>query len=126
MKASFLDLRRKMSSIIKALNRNESVTLAHRGHKKATIVPAKGKTVLDIQEHSAFGIWSDREDLADVDAHVRKLRKGRISGKQPAVIHRQHQALQTHPRTGNKTLSPAIEHLTLKDTWAQTVPQTWP
>jgi antitoxin (DNA-binding transcriptional repressor) of toxin-antitoxin stability system len=97
MKMSFLDLRRKMSSLIKALDQNESVTLTHRGHKKATIVPAKGKEAADMQKHSAFGIWSDREDLADVDAHVRKLRKGRISGKQPAAVHRQHQTLQTHP-----------------------------
>jgi hypothetical protein len=86
-----------MSSIINALDRNESVILTYRGHKKATIVPAKGKTVLDIQEHSAFGIWSDRDDLADVDARVRKLRKGRTSGKQPTAVYRQHQTLQTHP-----------------------------
>jgi antitoxin (DNA-binding transcriptional repressor) of toxin-antitoxin stability system len=109
MKVSILDLRRNLSSIIKALDRNESVTLTYRGHKKATIVPAKGKTALDMQKHSAFGIWSDRDDLADVDAHVRKLRKGRISGKQPAAVHRQHQTLQTHPLTGDQALSPGIK-----------------
>ena len=25
----------------------------------------------------AFGMWRDREDMADVEAHVRELRKGR-------------------------------------------------
>jgi antitoxin (DNA-binding transcriptional repressor) of toxin-antitoxin stability system len=77
MKASILDLRRKMSSIVKALDQNESITLTYRGHKKATIVPAKGKIAVDIQKHSAFGMWADRKDLTDVNAHVRKIRKGR-------------------------------------------------
>ena len=26
----------------------------------------------------AFGMWRDRDDLTDVDAHVRALRKGRV------------------------------------------------
>jgi antitoxin (DNA-binding transcriptional repressor) of toxin-antitoxin stability system len=85
MKVSILDLGRNLSSIIKALDRDETVTLIYRGHKKATIVPAKVKTALDIQNHSAFGIWSDRDDLADVDAHVRKLRKGRINGTSAGI-----------------------------------------
>lgn len=79
MKASILDLRRRMSSIVKALDQNESVTLTYRGHKKATIVPAKGKPPIDIQKHKAFGMWADRQDLADVQTHVRKLRKGRMN-----------------------------------------------
>jgi hypothetical protein len=62
--------------------------MTYRNHAKATISPTKSKTAVDMQKHSAFGIWSDRDDLADVDAHVRKLRKGRISGKQPAAVHR--------------------------------------
>jgi len=78
MKASILDLRRRMSSIIKALDQNQSITLTYRGHKKATIIPAKGKSAVNMRKHSAFGIWSDRNDLADVDAHVRKIRKGRM------------------------------------------------
>jgi len=77
MKASILVLRRNMSSIIRALDQNESITLTYRGHEKATIVPTKGKSAVDLRTHSAFGIWSDRDDLADVGAHVRKIRKGR-------------------------------------------------
>lgn len=75
MKISILDLGRKLSSVIKALDRNESVTLTYRGHKKATIVPAKGKTVLDMQNHSAFGIWSDRDDEDMEDQIDRKAAK---------------------------------------------------
>ena len=36
-------------------------------------VPAKAA------DHSAFGLWADRADLADVAAYVRKLRKGRFN-----------------------------------------------
>jgi antitoxin (DNA-binding transcriptional repressor) of toxin-antitoxin stability system len=79
MRASILDLRRRMSSIVKALDQNESVTLTYRGHKKATIIPAKKKSVVNMRTHCAFGIWSDRDDLADVDAHIRKIRKGRMN-----------------------------------------------
>jgi antitoxin (DNA-binding transcriptional repressor) of toxin-antitoxin stability system len=75
MKVSILDLRRKLSSIVKVLDRNESVTLTYRGHTKATIVPAKGKTALDIQNHSAFGIWSDRDDEDMEDQIDRKTAK---------------------------------------------------
>ena len=32
-----------------------------------------------ITNDPAFGIWRDREDLADVDAYVRKLRAPRFS-----------------------------------------------
>lgn len=31
----------------------------------------------DEEPMPAFGMWRDREDMADVEAHVRELRKGR-------------------------------------------------
>ena len=30
-------------------------------------------------QHPAFGLWADRKELADVHAHVRRLRKGRVN-----------------------------------------------
>jgi hypothetical protein len=32
-----------------------------------------------ITDHSLFGMWEDRDDLSDVDAHVRSLRRPRFS-----------------------------------------------
>jgi prevent-host-death family protein len=79
MKASILDLRRQMSEVLKSLDRNEPVTILHRGKKKAVLYPAKpddsqsGKA----SDHPAFGMWKNRKDLEDVDQVVRRLRKGR-------------------------------------------------
>jgi hypothetical protein len=79
MKATVLDLRRRMPDVLKALDRNEPVTLLHRGKVKGVITPrpASGSKTRKVAEHPAFGIWKDREDLRDVDLHVRTLRKGR-------------------------------------------------
>lgn len=79
MKASILDLRRHMSTILKALDRNENVTLTYRGHEKATIVPKKAAEKVGMENHPAFGLWQNRKDVQDVEATVRNIRKGRIN-----------------------------------------------
>ena len=79
MRASILDLRRHMREILKALDQNESITLTYRGQEKATIVPAHGNNKGDMQGHEAFGIWCDRHDLNNVNAAIRRLRKGRVN-----------------------------------------------
>ncbi len=81
MKATFLDLRRRMSEVLQALDRNERVTIFYRGRKRAILVPAGGDTAgsepVSASAHPAFGMWADREGLDDVAAHVRDLRQGR-------------------------------------------------
>jgi hypothetical protein len=79
MKATVLDLRRRMPDVLKALDRNEPVTLLHRGKVKGVITPrpAAGSKTRKVADHPAFGLWKDRKDLQDVDRHVRNLRKGR-------------------------------------------------
>lgn len=80
MNATVLDLRKNMKDVIAALNRNEKVTLSYRGRKKAVIVPCsdKDQTGIATADHSAFGMWQDRENIADVNEYVRTLRKGRF------------------------------------------------
>lgn len=81
MKASFVDLRKKSSQILRALERNEPVTILYRGQPKAVMQPVAGQAdqpPVRAQDHPAFGIWSDRDDLASVAKHVRNLRKGRF------------------------------------------------
>lgn len=78
MNATVLDLRKNMKDVIAALNRNEKVTLSYRGRKKAVIIPCENKEATSASEHSAFGMWKDREDISDVDNYVRTLRKGRF------------------------------------------------
>jgi len=78
MNATVLDLRKNMKSVLAAIERNEHVTLTHRGHKKAVIVPYREQEEeQSVTEHPAFGMWKDRDDMADVDTYVRKLRRGR-------------------------------------------------
>lgn len=79
MNATALDLRHNLKRVMAALDRHESVTLTYRGRKKAVIVPcdqapARRRTC----ELPAFGMWADRDDMADVAGYVRGLRKGRF------------------------------------------------
>ena len=80
MKASILDLRRRMGDILKALDRNEPVTILYRGRPKGILYPIRDadRKRVPIEEQEYFGMWKDREDMKDVEAYVRRLRKGRV------------------------------------------------
>ena len=81
MKASILDLRRRMAEVLRALDRNESVKILYRGRQRAILVPARNgrQAKLTVKEHPAFGMWKDHDEIEDVTAHVRKLRKARFN-----------------------------------------------
>jgi antitoxin (DNA-binding transcriptional repressor) of toxin-antitoxin stability system len=75
MRASFVDLRRKSSEVIQALNRNEQVTVFYRGKPAAIMQPIGDESqqaISSAKDHPAFGLWADREDMKDVEAHVRR------------------------------------------------------
>ena len=80
MEASVLDLRRRMREVLAALDRNEPVTILYRGRKKGILYPARaaGGKRRSIADHPACGMWKDRTDLQDVEAVVRRARKGRF------------------------------------------------
>ena len=82
MEANFVDLRTKSKEIIATIRRNERITLLYRGKPAATIVPYEQEPTkaprMPAEQHEAFGIWANREDMKDVDAYVRKLRRGRF------------------------------------------------
>jgi hypothetical protein len=79
MKASVLDLRRRMGEVLRALDQNQPVTLLYRGKEKGVIYPRRQsrRAQVRVSEHSAFGMWQDRKDLQDVEQVVRELRKVR-------------------------------------------------
>ena len=80
MKATVVDLRRRTAEIIKALDRNECVTILYRGKPKGIIYPAKEDSKrrrMRASEHPAFGMWKDREDMKDPTAWVREIRSAR-------------------------------------------------
>ncbi len=75
MKASIVDLRYKTNDILKALDRNESVTILYHGKIKGVIKPAKEKSELKVIEHPFFGM--NQETKESVLKELENLRKPR-------------------------------------------------
>ena len=75
MKASIVDLRYKTKDILKALERNESVTVLYHGKVRGIIKPVKVKSVTRIQDHPFFGMASRSEKT--VPEELENLRKSR-------------------------------------------------
>ena len=69
MKASIVDLRYKTNDILKALDRNESVTVFYHGKIKGIIKPAREKTDSKVKDHLFFAMNKDSEQtvLAELD-----------------------------------------------------------
>lgn len=77
MKATVVDLRYKMNDVLKALDRNEKVTVLYRGKVKGVLVPAGKKKHLKIKEHPFFGMSS--QESQSVSEIVRELRRPRYN-----------------------------------------------
>ncbi|HOO73599.1 MAG TPA: type II toxin-antitoxin system Phd/YefM family antitoxin [Spirochaetota bacterium] len=75
MKASIVDLRYKMRDILKALERNERVTIHYHGKIKGIISPVNNEITEDIRNHPFFGMNS--KDALSVDEQMQIIRGGR-------------------------------------------------
>jgi hypothetical protein len=74
MKASVVDLRYRMNEVLKALDRNEDVSILCRGKLKGVIKAARGKSGRRVSDHPFFNMYKDGgavEELMD------RLRGGR-------------------------------------------------
>lgn len=76
MKASVVDLRYKMNDILKALERNEEVTVLYHGKVKGVIVPTKKDGTAKMKDHPFFGMLSENAQKS-VEDTMRDLRKPR-------------------------------------------------
>ena len=76
MKATIVDLRYKMNDVLKALDRNEQVTVLYRGKVKGTLIPAGKKSQSKITDHPFFGMLSsnNEESVQDVMDDLRGSR----------------------------------------------------
>jgi len=75
MKASIVDLRYKTAEILKALNRNESVTVLYHGKVKGVIKPAGETPAGSVKNHPYFGMLKDADKtVAEEMEHLRKPR----------------------------------------------------
>ena len=83
MKATIVDLRYRMREVLRAIERGETVTILYRGKAKAKLMPVSpasqsaGEGVPKTKDQPLFGLWSDRDDLADPASYVRNLREPR-------------------------------------------------
>ena len=65
MRASVVDLRYRMKSVLEALNRNEDVIVLYHGQEKAVITPIERKTKSKISEHPFFGMLKDAPESVE-------------------------------------------------------------
>ena len=83
------ELRSKVGVALACVDRGEIVTITCRGKPKAQLVGVdldqERPTAGEGERMPAFGMWRDRDDIADVPAHVRRLRKGRFGRKAAAT-----------------------------------------
>ena len=75
MKASIVDLRYKTKDILKALERNESVTVLYHGKVRGVIKPVKEKSAAKVSSHAFFGM--DKRPEGTVLEELGNLRKPR-------------------------------------------------
>jgi len=74
MQATIVDLRYKMNQVLKALERNETVSVLYRGKLKGVLSPATTSSAAKVTEHSFFGC---RKDVQSVHQVMAELRGGR-------------------------------------------------
>lgn len=78
MKASIVDLRYKMNDVLKALDRNEEVTILYRGKATGKITPLEKKaTSSRVKDHPFFA--SQSEEAKSVEEVMGDLRGSRYS-----------------------------------------------
>jgi antitoxin (DNA-binding transcriptional repressor) of toxin-antitoxin stability system len=75
MKASALDLRYRMTEVLKALERRERVSLLYHGKVKGAIVPIGEKRTVRTADHPFFGMASPANESVTVVMDL--LRGGR-------------------------------------------------
>lgn len=76
MKASVVDMRYKMSEVLDALERSESVEILYHGRTKGIIMPVRRESGAPVKEHAFFGMFSGSD--ASVDEVMESLRGPRV------------------------------------------------
>lgn len=75
MKASVLDLRYRMSEVLKALDRRESISVLYHGKVKGSIIPVAEGRIVRTVDHPFFGMEPDSAE--SVGGAMDRLRGGR-------------------------------------------------
>ncbi len=79
MQLSSKDLRFHTKSALDAVKRGEQIDITFHGKIVAVLVAPemieKFTKTVNVEEVFGFGMWADREDIAEADSYVRKIRK---------------------------------------------------
>ena len=72
-------LRSQVAAALARVERGETVIVTYRGKPRARLVSVDQSAQMDGNEDPmpAFGMWRDRDNMADVEAYVREVRKDR-------------------------------------------------
>jgi len=76
VKATIVDLRYKMSDILKALDRRERVTLLYHGRIKGAIVPANEQKFMKVVDHPFFKM--SKREKKTVTQQMAELRRSQF------------------------------------------------
>jgi antitoxin (DNA-binding transcriptional repressor) of toxin-antitoxin stability system len=71
MKASVVDLRYRMNEILKAIDRNEEVTILYHGKVKGVIKPQIAGSRRRISDHPFFNMSPSKKTVDEVMADLR-------------------------------------------------------
>lgn len=74
MKASIVDLRYHMNDVLKALDRQEEVTVVCRGKVKGIIYPASETSTKQVCDHQFFGYRKTEQNVEDKMNDIRGSR----------------------------------------------------
>jgi prevent-host-death family protein len=74
-------LRSSTKEVLNSVAQGNEVIVTNRGKAYVKIVPVKTSTTSSVKKETPkfFGMWKDREDMKDVAAYVRNLRKPRYA-----------------------------------------------
>jgi len=71
MKASVVDLRYRMKEILKAINRNEEVTILYHGKVKGVIKPKISGSRRRISDHPSFNMYHTKKGVNELMTDLR-------------------------------------------------------
>ena len=71
MKASVVDLRYRMNEILKAIDRNEEVTILYHGKVKGVIKPNISRGRRRISDHPFFNMYQTKKGVQQLMADLR-------------------------------------------------------
>ncbi len=77
MKASVVDLRYKMNDVLKALDRNEKITILYHGKEKGVITPIQNREVRKVSKHPFFGMYKTKNKT--VGQEMEEIRRSRYN-----------------------------------------------